>query len=384
MGQVLLMRLQRDCRGCSAPLSRTVFRMDPMPLAGAFARTAGEAVAAERLPLTWLQCDICELVQVAEDVLDDILYGSYCFASSTVPDLVAHFERYAAFLARRFPSPQRVVEMGCNDGVLLRRLPTSWKLVGVDPSDVAEAAWKLGTAYDLIHMPFGTALGLHGYDLVLASNCLAHVTDIADCVEAAARALVPGGEFWVEVHDLDATLATGQWDTVYHEHKAEYSERSLSRVVIPHGFSAIHVSRPPLHGGLLRMGFVKDGPGEPLAEDRDRFSRLRHAYECRRESVLYRQLECVIDNNEPLIAYGAAGRATVWFNQLPELTFAAVIDDSPLRAGRFVPGVAWPIVSWEKRPESGACVITAWNYAEAIRARRQYEGRWFQTWEEAS
>ena len=380
MGQVIMMRLQEDCRGCGARLSRQVFRMDPMPLAGAFAETAEGAVAAERLPLTWLQCDSCELVQVAEDVPDDVLYGAYCYASSDVPDLVHHFEDYATFLAHRFPSPRGVLEMGCNDGVLLRRLPESWELVGVDPSDVAAHATRWNDAYKLINAPFGTALGLHGYDLVLASNCLAHVTDIADCVEAAARALVPGGEFWVEVHDLEATLRTGQWDTIYHEHKAEYSERSLRNVVIPHGFSVVHVSQLPLHGGLLRMGFVKDGPGEPFAGSKVRFGQLRRAYDDRRRSTIYRIMECALDRNEPLIAYGAAGRATVWFNQLPELTFAAVIDDSPLRAGRFVPGVGWPIVSWVNRPASTACVITAWNYAEAIRARRQYAGRWLQTW----
>ena len=378
------MRIQRECRGCGAPLLRMVFAMDPMPLAGAFAETAEGALAAERLPLTWLQCDICELVQVAEDVPDDVLFGAYCYASSDVPALVSHFEAYATFLAGRFPSPQRVLEMGCNDGVLLRQLPASWILVGVDPSDVAASGIEFENDWELINEPFGTALGLHGYDLVLASNCLAHVTDIADCVEAAACALKSGGEFWVEVHDLKATLQTGQWDTAYHEHKAEYSERSLANVVVPHGFSIVHVSYPSLHGGLLRMGFVKNGPGEPYdyyIGGKDRFARLHQAYDGRRSSDLYQILECAIDRNEPLIAYGAAGRATVWFNQLPELRFAAVIDDSPLRAGRFVPGVGWPIVAWEDRPESAACVITAWNYAEAIRARRSYEGRWLQTWE---
>jgi len=375
------MRLLDECRGCGAPLEREVFAMEPMPLAGAFADSAKQALAAERLPLTWLQCDRCELVQVAEDVGDEVLYSKYCYASSAVESLVDHFKKYARFLRLRFGHRwQQVLEIGCNDGVLLRQLPCSWDCVGVDPSDVAAVALQNGDVrYELINEPFGTALGLRQeFNLVLASNCLAHMTAIDNVVEAAAQALVPGGEFWVEVHDLDATLRTGQWDTVYHEHKAEYSARSLSRVVVRHGFSVLEVKRLPLHGGLLRMGFLRGVIGKPLTSRVETFDLLRQSYSQRRETTLYGELSGV----KMPIAYGAAGRATVWFNQLPELEFAVVIDDSPLRAGRFVPGVGWPIVPWPARPPSDICVVTAWNYAKAIiQAHPEYEGCWLQTWE---
>ncbi len=373
------MNLLQDCRGCGASLTKEVFAMEPMPLAGAFAESVEQARLSEKFPLTWLQCENCELVQVAEDVEDEVLYGKYCYASSTVADLGIHFGEYARFLVRRFGiGVRRVLEIGCNDGVLLRHLPSSWRCVGVDPSDVASVAMSNGEAgYELVNEPFSTALGLRGFDLVLASNCLAHMTAIEDAVEAASRALVPGGEFWVEVHALNAMLRTGQWDTVYHEHKVEYSERSLSKVVTRHGFSVVDVLRLPLHGGLLRMGFVKGAAGEPLLHCEEDFEPLRRSYACRRETSLYGELS----KAETLVAYGAAGRATVWFNQLPELEFATVVDDSPLRASKFVPGVGWPIVSWEERQPSDICLITAWNYAEAIRARRAFEGRWLQTWE---
>jgi len=375
------MREITACRGCGSSLLDIVFTMEPMPLAGAFADSISQAHDAERLPLTWVRCEACDLVQVVEDVEDKELYSKYCYASSTVPGLVEHFTKYAKFLSQRFQgkgNTMNVLEIGCNDGVLLRRLPRSWKCVGVDPSDVA--ATTNPSAYELINEPFGTALGLTGFDLVLASNCLAHVTAIEDMVEAAAKALVPGGEFWVEVHDLEATLRTRQWDTIYHEHKAEFSLGALSKVVTPHGFHVFEVQRLPLHGGLLRVGFVKGEKWGDLPRSTEGFELLRETYRARRETDLYKRLAEVQQQGKTLVAYGAAGRATVWFNQLPELKFAAVIDDSPLRAGKFIPGVGWPIVSWPG-PTSDICIITAWNYAKEIRARREYSGRWFQTWE---
>jgi len=88
------MQLLDECRGCGAPLEKEVFAMEPMPLAGAFADSAEQALAAEKLPLTWLQCDRCELVQVAEDVEDEILYSKYCYASSAVDGVVKDLKEY--------------------------------------------------------------------------------------------------------------------------------------------------------------------------------------------------------------------------------------------------------------------------------------------------
>jgi len=45
-----------------------------------------------------------------------------------------------------------------------------------------------------------------------------------------------------------------------------------------------------------------------------------------------------------IAAYGAAGRATVYLNQMSELPFRFIVDESQLRLGKFVPGTGTPIV----------------------------------------
>jgi hypothetical protein len=127
----------------------------------------------------------------------------------------------------------------------------------------------------------------------------------------------------------------------------------------------------------LRAGFSRGRAGLLLDDAGWSFSLLRETYQLRRTTELYAEL---VVQSEPLLAYGASGRATVWFNQLPELDFAAVVDDSPARVGKYVPGVGLPIISWDERLPTETCVITAWNYAEEIQQRRKYEGRWTQTW----
>jgi hypothetical protein len=122
------------------------------------------------------------------------------------------------------------------------------------------------------------------------------------------------------------------------------------------------------------MGFR---PGSTAAEAPapPDFSVLAASYAGRRETPAYR----AVQDASWALAYGAAGRATVFFNQLPELEFRAVVDASPRRIGFWVPGRALEIVAPEvfDRHPPPVTLITAWNNAADIRAKHPgYTGRW--------
>jgi hypothetical protein len=255
-----------NCRGCEGADLDTVFVMEPIPIAGAFAATQEEALHAERFPLEWRRCRTCGLVNVWPDVATD--FADYSYHASDVPALRRHHEDFAEWLADRF-TPGLHVEIGGNDGVLTRHLP--WPSINIDPSD----AW-VGPGYN---EPFTFALAgkLPKADLVTASNAMAHFDGIADAIAGVRHMLHRDGAFVMEVHDLDATLATGQWDTVYHEHAVEWSERSLRAVGDLHGLRLEHVWRLPLHGGLLRALFRPAPRRTPGTVDPENFFNLQAA-----------------------------------------------------------------------------------------------------------
>jgi SAM-dependent methyltransferase len=385
------------CRGCHAPSDdlRVVLEMEPMPLAGQFCPTREEALSAKAYPLTWVQCGRCGLVQVLEDIRDDILFSHYNYASSTVGGLVRHFEDYADFLVDRFGKETSIslLEIGCNDGVLLSRLPGDWSLTGTDPSDVADRAARSQDRYELLNEPWTFArakeLGWENrFDVITGSNCLAHISDLKDVFEAAALALRPGGEFWLEVHDLGATLRGAQWDTIYHEHKVEWSEEALCRVLEPLGLRWKETQNLPLHGGLLRCGFAKITDGAPRYSDRPEptpgLEALAEAYANRRECPTVRELLTARNAGRSIAAYGASGRANVYLNQIPELAPAYIVDESPLRAGKFLPRIATPVVAQDRLQQKPvrACLITAWNYRDDIIAKNPaHTGAWLTAFE---
>jgi SAM-dependent methyltransferase len=364
--------------------------MKPMPLAGMFCVTPEEAARALVFPLTWVRCQRCGLVQVLEDIPDSVLFSRYNYASSSVPGLVRHFASYANLLGERYSrvAPLHFLEIGCNDGVLLKRLPAAWRRTGVDPSDVAARGAEVPPSYDLLNAPFSSTLvreaGLEGaVDVISGSNCLAHISDLHEVFSGAALALRPGGHFWIEVHDLRALLRGCQWDTIYHEHRAEWSEGALRRCLALHGFDPVETSRLPMHGGALRSLFRKTDqshplPGKPLQPEPEMAS-LRQAYEKRSETPAAQRLGALQAQGRRIAAYGAAGRANVYLNQLPELRFAYIVDESPLRMNKFIPRVGTQVVppSHLQHQPADACLITAWNYRDDIMGKNpEHAGAW--------
>lgn len=364
-----------------------------MPLAGQFCLTPAEAEAARRYPLTWVECGTCGLVQVHEDIFDELLYSNYNYASSSVAPLVSHFEKYAALLAAEYATqePFHILEIGCNDGVLLNRLPSTWKRFGCDPSDVARrAATQNEGNYILVDKPFCTQTVMENrwaeqFDLISGSNCLAHISDLAEVFEAAHAALRPGGHFWVEVHDLDALLGSRQWDTIYHEHKVEWSTDSLRRCTGLAGFAMNKAQRISIHGGSLRCCFEKpnvsfSGKARTVLEKAPvPFRELQDAFDRRYETEAAISLARTLERGGRISAYGASGRANVYLNQLPELRFSYVVDESALRIGKYIPCLGIPIVPPASLLSDSVetCLITAWNYKDVIITRNEaFPGRW--------
>lgn len=348
------------CKGCGHAGYETVFVMDPVPLAGAFAASQEEALSSRRYPLEWRRCTRCGLVNTWPDIDPALIFDSYSYHASDVPALRRHHADFADWLKQDF-DPLFHIEIGGNDGVLTRHL--SWRTFNIDPSD----AW-VGPG---VNAPFTSALArtLPKADLVTSSNAFAHFPGIGDALDGVRHVLTRDGVFVMEVHDLDATLRGEQWDTVYHEHACEWDEDSLRNVGRLHGLRLEHVWRLPLHGGILRALFRPSIPRDPSDVPARDFTGLQRAYDTASAPPL----------PPGSIAYGAAARATVYLDHVrPSVDY--VVDGSPRRAGRWVPGVGLPIKPPEDFGSPPAVLITARSHERDIMARHpDYAGEWVTT-----
>jgi hypothetical protein len=108
-----------NCRVCASSDVLEVFAIPPIPLVGEFTKEPN--IHPDLFPITVLHCDDCKVLQIKENIDSDRLFHEYSFSSSTVAGLVRHFSDYAEWIWNRY-KPAKLLEIGCNDGVLLEPL----------------------------------------------------------------------------------------------------------------------------------------------------------------------------------------------------------------------------------------------------------------------
>lgn len=373
------------CRGCGSGNLSLLIDYGMMPLAGGFMKPEDVGARNSLYPLRLVRCAECTLMQVMDSVNPEKIFSQYSYKSSTTQTLVDHFARMGKQIVDDFSAQGKlVVEFGCNDGVLMSPLCTSGAIaVGVDPSDVAlraseEQGWPLFQNY-FNEKVAEQILGKYGAArIVVGNNVFAHVDDIHAIVRGVTVLLEEDGVFIFEVHYQGDLINSLQFDTVYHEHICYYSLTSLVRLLSQHELKVVDVSRIPIHAGSIRVIAARStssrttslGVYKMIGEEKElNLERFVDRVQIRRK-VLREMIGDLSLAGRHVVAYGAAGRMTILLNYcgLGRNMIDYVVDMSPLRYGKVVPGVLIPIVSPDVFRETipDYAIMTAWNYEDEI------------------
>ncbi len=362
-----------------------------MPLAGNFL-TESELGHERTYPLRIFLCHDCFLVQVLDVVSPKVLFSDYRYLSSVTSTLRNHFARYASDIKRFLAGTEDpfVVEIGCNDGVLLKPLcDYGLRAVGVEAAEnVAQVARDRGL--DVVSGFFDEALAeriLHTQGpaaAVVANNVFAHIDNLESVMKGISRLIQPGGIFIFEVHYLRELLRLMQYDFFYHEHLCYYSLTALIPFLARHGFHVFNVRPVPIHGGSIRV-YARSSKTAPISSRRLAFMLARERKEGLRSPLTYERFgrrvashatrlrETLVrlrSRGKDLAGYGAPGRGNtlLCYARIDRDLLPYIVDASPSRYGRFTPGTHIPILPPEEfhsNPPDYALML-AWSYCREI------------------
>jgi novobiocin biosynthesis protein NovU/D-mycarose 3-C-methyltransferase len=329
-------------------------------------------------------------VQLLEVLDGQTLFGTgYSFYSSASAPLSAYHAKYARDVLHRHRhlADQGVVEIGCNDGDMLRHFD-GYPAIGVDPAEgPASVAQERGL--QVLVRPFGLAAAHEIRDrrgrqgLIIANHVLAHVEDVADVLAGVAALLAPNGIAMVEVQYLPDLLVNNAFDLVYHEHRNFFSLRSLASAAVRSGLHLVGAELTNRQGGSLRATFHSSGgvigPAVAALLDSEAWLDDFGAYEGmqgRAERIRARLLDLLAEQKGITAVYGAPAKATTLLNfcGLTSAELSWCVDTTAAKQGRHIPGTGIPIVP----PDfMGATqyLAAAWNYLGPIMRRNPHK-RW--------
>lgn len=363
-----------NCALCLSDQVTKVMDFGEVALAGAFLKR-GQFSREKKYPLTLHFCHDCTLAQVGERLDPEILFRDYFYRSSAIGTLRSHFSAYAKHVVDRF-KPKTVVEIGCNDGVMLRALiKLGVQAIGVDPSSAARAA-----SLPIINDFFGPHLidKLGPQDMVIANNVFAHIPDLNGATQAIRELLAGDGVFVMEAHYLGKMIEGLQYDWIYHEHLYYYSLGALESHFHRHGLMVFDCEPVKLHAGAMRYYVCKEGTR--TVTDRVKLYRAAEAYNCLDKIETFHrfaqrahghrgEMRAFMERAKTVAGYGACGRANTMI-QFCGIDLQFMIDDAPAKQGYYTPGSHIPIVSRDEAanfPTPKHLMIFAWSFLDEIR-----------------
>ncbi len=385
-----------DCRLCGSRTLDMVMRLTPTPPGDMYLPPAQAAKASTAYPLDLYLCRDCGYANLL-DILDpDSIYKEYIYTTTSSPGLIKHFEGYARHVVERLrlPSGSLAVDMGSNDGALLRELKkVGMRVVGVEPSpEIAAAATKEGLptlnryfdakAVETIRNDHGSA------NLVTANNVFANIDDVSTVVDNVKTLLAPGGVFVVEFAYLGDLIKNRIFDYIYHEHLSYFSVDALRRMFVAKDMKIVGVEHVETKGGSVRIYVQRASDAPALADNLDSWIAAED-HQRLRDPETYRALLQTVDETAAscralldkyksekrrIVGYGASVTCTTLIYHFGLAKYLDVlVDDNAAKIGTVCPGLGIDV-----RPSSAldadgqtVVVVLAWRFADMIIERNR-------------
>lgn len=373
------------------------------PLANAYIDADSTHLMEPFYPLHAYVCEVCFLVQLPELESPENIFREYAYFSSYSDSWLSHVEKYADSIVERFgfDASSQVIEIGSNDGCMLMCFKQKGiPVLGVEPAvNVAKTAREKGIPTITEFFGVGTAQslargGVRG-DLLLGNNVLAHVPDLNDFVAGLKIVLKPDGIITMEFPHLLKLMQNNQFDTIYHEHFSYFSFSTVDKIFETHALKIFDVEELTTHGGSLRIfaKHIENKKRDVVKSVADIKSREENAsldkidtYFTFAEQVRETKralLDFLIDakrNGKKIVGYGAPAKGNTLLNYcgIRQDFVSYIVDRSPHKQGRYLPGTHIPIYAPEKVLETKPdyLLILPWNIKDEIIGQMAHIREW--------
>jgi uncharacterized Zn finger protein len=392
-----------ECRLCKSSSIKTILPFGEVALANSYPTTQDES--EDLFNLTLVKCDDCGHVQLKETINPDRLFLNYLYSSSDSPSLLKHFAEYAREIKARFNynTATTIIDIGSNDGILLKEFENInfGKLIGIDPAEnISERAKSIKDAtiiVDFFNIESSQKIKdqFGPINIICANNVFAHVDKVDSMIEGIVNIMNDESVFVFENAYLLDTIKGLYFDQAYHEHLQYYGIIPLVKYLNKYGLEIFDIKRVNTQGGSFRIFTKKISSNKhKVTENVQKFIDKENEFNLYADetyvnfvnklNTLKTDLQALVKTakaeNKTISCYGCPAKFALFskFFELNSEIIKYVVDDSPLKQGRFSPGKKIPIVSRNYFYDNPTdyCIVSVWNMAESIiNNNKDYKGK---------
>lgn len=387
------MRTIEQCRACGSLELTDLLSLGNLCLS-AFVDAGAEV---PRAPLDLVMCGACKLVQLRHTVSAEDMYRNYWYRSGTNRSMTVELQGIAHSVSDYLKEGDVALDIGCNDGTLLRAHPHDVFTVGFEPAKNLIPFAQEGV--NLVINDFFNAKAWRermGDKKARVITSIAMFYDLDDpntFVDDVAAVLADNGVWVMQMADLKSMLDRTMWDNICHEHLEYYSLTTLEALLFRHGLCMVDAEKNAVNGGSVRVHIKRaeergEGPGlkrvRALLDEEDRAGLASQfvydAFVARIHQETQKLVDFVtraVNDGKRVFVYGAStkGNTLLQFAGLDRNLLSAAAERNPDKWGKLTAGTDIPIVSEEqaRAAKPDYMLVLPWHFLdEFVERERAY------------
>lgn len=352
------------------------------PCADTFLKTKSKAIKLKKYPLVVGYCNCSHLTSIYQvPSFQRYEKYDYSYTSDNSPVSRLHFKKVADHICNKFKIDKDsfVVEAGSNDGTFLNEIKkiSKAKVLGIDPSkNISLIAKKKGINIFVDYFNKKTSLKIKkdygAASIIYGANVFNHVDDNLEFLDSANNLLNEKGTLILEVPDLKSLVEKVGFDTIYHEHRHYYSERSINKILKKKSFKIIKLEKINYMAGSLRV-FAKKNTQK--VKSIGKFSNINlkdfRNFKKRIDFVI-KEIKSFVNinlkKNHSVYGIGAATKGNTLLNccKFTDKDIKFILDKSKFKINKFTPSSGIKIIKEDKNLKIKAALILPWNISNHL------------------
>lgn len=327
-----------------------------------------------KAPLSLIMCRNCFLLQLKHTTPQSLLYTEhYGYKSGINQTMQTELKGIATeCLARvdKAPKELTVVDIGANDGTLLKSYPKSVERIAVEP--IKKLAKICKENADVVindffnYEAYEKKLGDKKADIVTVISSFYDMEEPNVFINDVKKVLKEDGILIIQQNYLVKMLTQNAFDNVVHEHLEYYSLLSLQNLLKRHGLEVFDLELRELNGGSFRTYICAEGQ-RPISVAVYEQMQLEKMISLHRKKIytdfakgiravkkeVYDFVKTQVKDGKKVYVYGAStrGNTLLQYFDLDHKLIAKAVERNPEKWGKKIASVGIPIISEEQARE---------------------------------
>ena len=347
------------------------------PCADTFLKNKFNAQKLKRYPLIVGFCECSHMTSIYP-VPKYIRYEKYDYSYTSDNSVVSrtHFREIAKYISKNYKLDKKhfVVEAGSNDGTFLKEIYnfSKAKILGVDPSknitNISRRK-KIETFTNYFNRKTSKIIlkKKGNADVIYGANVFNHVDDIGDFLEGVEILLKKKGHLILEVPDLNSLIEKVGFDTIYHEHRHYFSEKSICKVLKKYNLFVYKIQKINYMSGSLRV----------FASNVNKFNNFKNPRKVtlnqfrsfkKKAFLTIKKVKDFLKKHKSTIGVGAATKGNTLLNccDVTDKELKFIVDKSKHKINKFTPGTGIKIIKETRYINADSALILPWNITKFL------------------